>query len=291
MKRYALKLAYDGTKYAGWQVQPNASTIAGTLEGHLARLLGEPVRIVGAGRTDAGVHAWGQVAHWETAKPLPTPFLSRLNALLPGDIRALALYEAAPGFHARHSALSRTYRYWVRTYPNPFLRAYSLEVQPPLDLAMLQQAAALLVGEHDFAAFGKELNRYPHTRCKVIRAQWSHTEGMYQFVVEANRFLRAMVRALVGAQVRLAQGRLSWQRFQAALIQQDRSWGLHLAPPQGLFFWEVAYPPDSLYLLERYDLPPTAFSIGPAPAPAPEPAPDSTGAPAGSAQQRPGKSH
>jgi len=284
MKRYVLKLAYDGGSYAGWQVQPHASTVAGTLEGQLARLVGEPVRVVGAGRTDAGVHAWGQVAHWDTAKPLPKPFLSRLNALLPGDIRALALYEAAPDFHARHSALSRTYRYWLRTYPNPFLRAYSLEVPPPLDRSCLEQAAALLVGEHDFAAFGKEVGRYAHTRCQVVHASWVYSDGLYEFRIEANRFLRAMVRALVGAQVRLAQGRLSWERFQAALFQQDRRWGLYLAPPQGLFLWEVAYPPNSLYLLERYEFLPTAFSAGAAPTAAPKLAPDSTGAPPRGAQ-------
>ncbi|MCX7607060.1 MAG: tRNA pseudouridine(38-40) synthase TruA, partial [Bacteroidia bacterium] len=209
MRRYGIWVAYEGTKYGGWQRQPSASTVAGTIEAALHRLLGSEVRLTGAGRTDAGVHAWGQVAHWDTPNPLPSPFLPRINALLPGDIRILALYEGQEGFHARHSALTRTYRYYIHFYPDPFRRYYSLWVPEVPSLAILQEAASILKGKNDFAAFSKKLDLNKPSICEVYQAHWREDgSGVYYFEIEANRFLRAMVRALVGAQIRLAQGRL-----------------------------------------------------------------------------------
>ncbi|MCS7189918.1 MAG: tRNA pseudouridine(38-40) synthase TruA, partial [Bacteroidia bacterium] len=253
MRRYVLWLAYEGTKYAGWQRQLNASTVAGTIEACLARLFGRQVNLVGAGRTDKGVHARMQVAHWDASEEIRLPFLGRLNSLLPGDIRALALYEGSADFHARHSALSRTYRYYIHQVPNPFLRAYSTYVPLPVFWDILQGAASHLVGKRDFSAFAKEVSRYKEPVCEVYRASWyMPQEGFCVFEIEANRFLRAMVRGLVGAQLRLAQKRISWSLFQAALEKQSREWGMHLAPPQGLFLWEVKYSPNSLSLLEGY---------------------------------------
>lgn len=285
MRRYALWIAYEGTKYAGWQVQPHTPTIAGSVEAALNRLTGHPGRLVGAGRTDAGVHARQQIAHWEQPDALPMPFLPRLNALLPKDIQALALYATEPSFHARHNAISRTYRYYIRFHPDPFRRAYSLWVPPTTDVSVLLEAASWLVGDYDFSAFGKEVHRYPHTRCEVYRAEW-HTEqpGYYFFEIEANRFLRAMVRALTGAQLRLAQGKLDRAAFWAALHHQDRRWGMHLAPPQGLFLWAIRYPDSCLSLLESYGVLSASLPPGAAAAPAPESLPDPAGAPFRGAQ-------
>lgn len=283
MKRYALLLAYEGTRYGGWQKQPNRESVAGTVEAALGRLTGQPVHLVGAGRTDAGVHAWGQVAHWEGPAPLPSSFLRRLNALLPGDIQARAVYEAAPTFHARHSALSRTYRYYIHFEPNPFWRAYSWWIPTKIDVDTLQKAARLLIGTHDFSAFFKKGSpSEEHPICIVSEALWWEVApGYWCFAITANRFLRAMVRALVGAQVRLAQGKLAWEKFMAALQAGDRGWGMHLAPPQGLFLWRVTYPENCLSLLESYEFLAAAHPLGTTHRSAPEPPSDTTGAPLG----------
>ncbi|MCS7162284.1 MAG: tRNA pseudouridine(38-40) synthase TruA [Bacteroidia bacterium] len=287
MRRYALQLAYDGRRYAGWQRQPNAPTIAGVVEQALSRLLQTPIKLVGAGRTDAGVHARSQIAHLDFPEPLPLPFLKRLNALLPEDIRALALYESDPTFHARHSALRRTYRYFILPYPDPFQRAYSWYLPWPLCFDKLQEIASHLVGLHNFTGFAKKIDPSKSGLCEVFFASWKREEsGIYVFTITANRFLHAMVRALVGAQVRLATGKLTWEKFYAALHRQQRSWGMYLAPPQGLFLWEISYAPGLLSLIESYE-PLLASTSGSPSAPnsAPEPPPDPTGAPSGSAHR------
>ncbi|MCX8112277.1 MAG: tRNA pseudouridine(38-40) synthase TruA [Bacteroidia bacterium] len=255
MRKYVLKIAYDGTKYAGWQRQSNALAVAQVVEEAIEVLTRSPVKLIGAGRTDAGVHARAQIAHWETQTIVPTPFLKRLNGTLPGDIQAISLYEGSPSFHARHSAIQRTYRYFIRWVPDPFRRAYSLPLSYPPHLDVLNEAARMLIGTHDFTAFTKELRDQPNRLCSIFEAYWRmEMEGYAFFEITANRFLRAMVRALVAAQLRLMQGRLSWEAFRAALFEQDRRWGVQLAPPQGLFLWSVAYPPKSLFLLESYAL-------------------------------------
>ncbi|MCS6789730.1 MAG: tRNA pseudouridine(38-40) synthase TruA [Bacteroidia bacterium] len=285
MSRYVIHIAYDGTRYAGWQRQPNAETVAGTLEKVLSQLIGESIQLTGAGRTDAGVHARMQIAHWDTEKPLPSPFLHRVNALLPGAIRVVNLYRAAPTFHARHSAIARTYRYYLTLYPNPFWRMWSWWLSPPLQEELLLQATQAIRFCTNFAAFAKELDTQREPVCHIHTAQWVKVrEGIYFFEITANRFLRAMVRALVGAQVRLAQGKLSWEKFLSALERGDRSWGMHLAPPQGLFLWCIQYPPDFVYLLERYGFFSAPTGDCSAPTASPEPPSDTVGAAFGSAE-------
>lgn len=282
MPRYAIEIAYDGTKYAGWQRQPNAPTIAHTIEKALGILLKEEVHLTGAGRTDAGVHARQQVAHWDSRAALPSPFLPRLNALLPGDIRVLAVYQAQPTFHARHSAQMRIYRYFLRWVEDPFQRAYSLYIPKAPSIEILMQASTELVGSHDFSAFTKGVKDQQNPICHIFSAQWvSEKPGYLYFEITANRFLRAMVRALVGVQLRLAQGKLNWERFLAALHHQDRRWGMYLAPPQGLFLWRVDYPTDLLSLLEGYAAL-FGHATGAASGTAPESAPDSARPAAGS---------
>lgn len=286
MKRYVLCLAYEGTRYAGWQRQPQAVTVAGTLEAALSRLLPQPVKLIGAGRTDAGVHARAQWAHFDGPEALPSAFLHRLNRLLPSDIQVWGLYAAESTFHARHSALSRTYRYYVRLTPNLFGRTWSWLVSPLPDLNTLREVAKTLEGHHDFRAFAKEPKSYPDSTCLLFRAEWQAlSPDLWYFEVEANRFLRAMVRALVGAQIRLAQGKLRRETFFTALYQGDRRWGMHLAPPQGLFLWKVRYPSNSLYLLDSYGVLTPSYRAGPAPGFTPEPPPDPISPPIGSADR------
>mgnify|MGYP001119347170 CR=1 FL=1 len=294
--RYLIRVAYEGAAYAGWQRQVGLSTISGTLEAALSKLLAHPVEVIGAGRTDRGVHATGQYAHWDTNKPLPTPFLPRLNALLPGDIQVLALFQVDEAFHARHSALSRCYRYFLGQNLPLFWRRYVYEVAQLPPIERLQDAAALWIGEKDFGAFCKGAKAYMHTACWIYRAgwsQWDYPNGctLLVFDVEANRFLHGMVRFLVGASLRYAVGRLSYERLLAAIEKADRHWGLWEAPAQGLFLYEVRYPPEALYLLERYG----PSSADPFPAPDPsagaEPASNSSGAPFGAARPGSGPAH
>jgi tRNA pseudouridine38-40 synthase len=286
--RYLIQVAYEGAAYAGWQRQGGMHTVAGALEAALSKLLAHPIEVTGAGRTDRGVHATGQYAHWDTEKPLPTPFLPRLNALLPEDIRVSALFQVGDTFHARHSALSRHYRYFLGQNIPLFWRRYVYEVAQLPSLERLREAAAVWIGEKDFGAFCKGAKAYAHTTCRIYRASWSKRDYpngamLLVFDVEANRFLHGMVRFLVGASLRYAMGRLAYERLLSAIEMADRRWGLWEAPAQGLFLYAVQYPSEALYLLERYG--PSSAEPFPAPdsSPGAESAPDSGGAPSGAA--------
>jgi tRNA pseudouridine38-40 synthase len=270
--RYLLKLAYDGEPYAGWQRQKNAPSIAATLEDALSRLCNQPICLTGAGRTDRGVHAVAQYAHWDLYKPLPMPFLPRLAALLPPSIQPLALYQVPTDFHARHTAQSRTYRYLIGHNLPLFWRKQAYHAAYLPALSHLQEAAQLWLGSHDFRAFCKGASAYPHTQCLVHSAHWHrHTypwgTTLLLFEIEADRFLHGMVRFLVGAAWRYATHRLSREILLKALHQGDRQWGLWQAPAHGLYLYAVRYPTEALYLLEHYG-PSTAE---PLPAPSPPP--------------------
>jgi len=294
--RYLVKVAYDGGGYAGWQRQMGVPTVAEEIEKALSRLLAHPVEIVGAGRTDKGVHAMGQYAHWDSQKPLPGPFLPRLNALLPRDIQVLSLFRVPETFHARHSAISRRYRYFLGQNLPLFWRRYAYEVPVRPLLGRLREAAQLWVGEKDFRAFCKGAKTYAHTQCIVHQAQWSvwsYGGGtiLMVFDIEANRFLHGMVRFLVGASLRYAMGRLPYEKLLAAIEAGDRSWGLWEAPAEGLFLYEVRYSQEVVYLLESYG----PSSAGPFPAPdaaaGSESAANSGGPPSGAAHSGAGPAY
>jgi len=294
--RYLVKVAYDGSGYLGWQRQVGVPTIAEAIEKGLSKLLAHPVEVLGAGRTDRGVHAVGQYAHWESDKLLPAPFLARLNALLPRDIQVLALYRVPLTFHARHSAISRRYRYFLGENLPLFWRRYAYEVPVWPSLERLREAAALWVGEKDFRAFCKGAKTYEHTRCIISHAEWSvwkYARGstLLAFDIEANRFLHGMVRFLVGASLRYATGRLSYDKLVAAVETGDRSWGLWEAPAEGLFLYDVRYPQEVVYLLESYG--PSSAEPFPAPdaAAGTKSSSDSSRAPFGAAYPGAGPAH
>lgn len=294
--RYLVKVAYDGGGYAGWQRQTGVPTVAGEIERALSRLLAHSVEIVGAGRTDKGVHAVGQYAHWDSQKPLPGPFLPRLNALLPRDIEVVSLFQVPETFHARHSARARRYRYFLGENLPLFWRRYAYEVPVRPSLERLQEAAQLWVGEKDFRAFCKGAKAYVHTRCFVYHARWSvwsYRVGttLLVFDIEANRFLHGMVRFLVGASLRYATGRLPYEKLVAAIETGDRGWGLWEAPAEGLFLYGVRYPREVVYLLESYG--PSSAEPFPAPddAAGPESATDSGGSPSGAAHSGAGPAY
>jgi tRNA pseudouridine38-40 synthase len=238
-------VAYDGTDYSGFQRQANAPTVQEALEATLAQVTQEAVTVLAAGRTDAGVHATGQVIAFDTAWRHGLNDLWRaLNAVLPADIVFLHLDEAAPDFHPRYDARSRRYRYTVHNAPvrDPLTRRYSLHVAAPLDMAAMERAARLLVGEHDFAAFGRPPKPGRSAVRHVSVAEWGR-DGSQQlhFVIEANAFLYHMVRSIVGTLLQVGQGGMEIEEFAAVLAAHNRDQAGPTAPPHGLCLVEVKY--------------------------------------------------
>lgn len=213
MQRYFVYFKYDGTAYHGWQVQPNAVSVQEKLQDALSTLLREEIQVVGAGRTDTGVHARMMVAHFDTDKDVDGPQLVyKLNRLLPRDISADKVIPVSQDMHARFSARSRTYHYYVHQHKDPFLRHYSCELFYDLDFEKMNEAAAMLLEYDDFAAFCKSNTDVKTTLCDVTEARWvKDGEYSWHFVITANRFLRNMVRAVVGTLVDVGRGRISVQ--------------------------------------------------------------------------------
>jgi len=217
-------VAYDGTGYGGFQRQVNAPTIQEALERALSEILQTPTRLLAAGRTDAGVHAEGQVIAFDAAWQHPVENLQRaLNALLPAQIAVLSLAEATAGFHPRYDALRRWYRYTLYCAPvrNPLVSRYSLHVRKPLAVADMQRAARQLLGQHDFAAFGSPPQGERTVR-EIFRAAWQVEEPWLTFDIEANAFLYRMVRMLVGTMLRVGFGALTPDDFGEILHSRER---------------------------------------------------------------------
>lgn len=239
-----LDLEYDGTRYHGWQRQTNALTLQETIETALARLTGEEVHLIGSGRTDAGVHAKGQVANFHTHSTLPLrAFVQGLNSLLPPDIAVLTAAEVSWEFHARKSARAKTYEYRILNRPvrSPLSLRYAWQVAPPLALAAMEEAAGALVGEHDFAAFQASGSSVRTTRRRVMEAGWRRNGECLIFRITATGFLRGMVRSLVGTMVQIGLGKRSVGDLAQLLIRPERRRVGPTAPPQGLFLVEVTY--------------------------------------------------
>jgi len=233
-------VAYEGTAYAGFQIQPNAPTVQGQLERVLAVICGEPVRVTGAGRTDAGVHATGQVIDLRTTSGLGTGELERgVNALLPEDIAVSELEAAEDSFHARFSATGRTYEYRIRNAAvrDPLWTRREHWHPGELDVAAMRAAAAQLVGRHDFAAFaaGESGER------TVKRAEWISEGNVLRFEIEADAFLRGMVRGIVGTLLWAGRGKLTVERFAEVMRARERGLAGPSAPAKGLCLVAVRY--------------------------------------------------
>lgn len=250
MRRYFLYFKYDGTAYHGWQVQPNARTVQDELQRALSTLFREDVSVTGAGRTDTGVHARMMVAHFDTDKDIDCPQLVyKLNRLLPRDISADKVMPVSDDMHARFSAVSRTYRYYVHLRKDPFRRAYSCELFYDLDFDKMNRAAVMLLGHDDFAAFCKSNSDVKTTLCNVTEARWVKDGGYsWHFVITANRFLRNMVRAVVGTLVDVGRGRVSLEGFKDIIDGGSRSDAGESMPGNALFLENIEYPFDSKIL-------------------------------------------
>ncbi len=245
--RYFLRLSYDGTLYHGWQVQPNGDSVQACLQRALSALLRQDVSVTGAGRTDAGVHASLMVAHFDAPADLDCPQLVyRLNKMLPPDIAIQDARPVAEGMHARFSATSRTYHYFVHLSKSPFRRQYSWQLYGDIDFQRMNAAAQCLLGEHDFTSFSKTGTDTKTNICNVTEARWEELEpGVWRFTISANRFLRNMVRAVVGTLIEVGRGRLDEEQLRLIIRCKDRCEAGQSVPAHGLFLVDIRYP-DSI---------------------------------------------
>jgi tRNA pseudouridine38-40 synthase len=243
MGNVKLVLEYDGTNYVGWQVQPNGPSVQSELEKALEQILRQPISTVAAGRTDAGVHARGQVVSFKSTESLQLPLLVKgLNAVLPEDIVVLSSDDVPDEFHARYSARARTYRYYLSLRPTAIERSFSWYVGGyHLDRKLLNDCAGLILGEHDFTSFCKTDTAVDHFRCDIERSNWMETASNLIYEIRANRFLYGMVRALVGTMVEVARGHRTYDSFPEILAAKDRSKAGMTAPAKGLFLEEITY--------------------------------------------------
>lgn len=248
-RTFLATLQYDGSGFVGWQRQPAGRSVQGEFERVLERLFGRRTVAHAAGRTDAGVHALGQGVSFSAPAHWTGPALHRaLNALLPGDCWVSAIHPMQLGFHARKSALSRLYRYDIgldEASASPFRHHFEWALGKPVDLELLNAAALVVRGEHDFRAFAAKTDK-PHYRCRLMLAAWElrPEERGVSFHVEADRFLQRMVRMLVGTMVDIGLGRRPLGDMAALLRQHDNQNTSAPAPPQGLYFAGVTYPPE-----------------------------------------------
>ena len=245
MRNIKLLIEYDGTNYQGWQVQPKGSTIQGMLEEKLGLLTGESIQLFGSGRTDSGVHALAQVAHFKTQSQMDIHTMQRaLNSLLPPDIVIQKIEEVEESFHARRYSKSKVYEYRIlnRNLRSAFHRGYVWHIPQKLNLTEMKKASKHLIGEHDFSSFRSVGTPTRTAVRRVIRAEWKRgREGFIRFEIEANGFLKQMVRAIIGTLVEVGKGRINAVEFQRILESKDRRKAGPTAPAQGLFLKEVKY--------------------------------------------------
>jgi tRNA pseudouridine38-40 synthase len=246
LKRILLTVEYDGTAYAGWQRQINGLAVQQVLEEALATLLRVPVPLVGAGRTDTGVNAECMVAHANLPEGVDTAqLIYKLNRILPPDIAVSAIRRVRDDAHARFDATSRRYRYRVVTAKSPFARRYALRVMPGIDFDAMNRAAELLYEYTDFTSFSKLHTDTKTNNCKIAYARWSRLSAdEWVFEIEADRFLRNMVRAIVGTLLMIGRGKIAKEQIREIIEKKLRSEAGDSAPAQALFLEEVKYPED-----------------------------------------------
>lgn len=241
--RYFIQFSYFGKAYHGWQNQPNAITVQEVLENALSVLLSEKIQLVGAGRTDAGVHAREMYAHFDfQALTNKTDLVYRLNSFLPGDIAVTDIYAVVDEAHARFDALQRTYEYWICDTKNPFLQEAAHYIKHPLDIVLMNKAAELLLGKQDFECFSKSKTEVNNHFCTVTHVQWKKEGDYIAFRISADRFLRNMVRAIVGTLLDVGTGKTDLDTIKAIIKSKDRTSAGVSVPAKGLYLMAVSYP-------------------------------------------------
>ena len=243
MNRFFVYFCYDGTNYHGWQIQPNGDSVQEELQNALSKVLRRDMTVVGAGRTDAGVHARMMVAHFDFDGDIDCIQLAyRLNRIVPRDISVYEVRPVSKDMHARFGAKKRTYHYYIHTRKNPFLRHYSCELHYPLDFDAMNEAASHLLEVHDFGSFCKSHTDVKTTLCDVSEAIWVRdTDHSWHFRISANRFLRNMVRAVVGTLIEVGRHRMTLQEFKNVVSLGNRSSAGESMPGHALFLEAVEY--------------------------------------------------
>lgn len=249
--RYFIEFSYNGTDFHGSQTQPNGNTVQAEMEAAFATILRAPVALTFAGRTDAGVHAEKMVAHFDSDKTVPANFAARLNNLLPASIAVTGLRRVTDEAHARFDAIERTYYYRITTRKDPFLYINHTRVAAGLDFEAMNKAARLLLGKQDFASFCRAHTDAKTTICDVREARWvQESETEAYFVITADRFLRNMVRAVVGTLFEVGKHRMTETQFGEVIAAHNRCQAGHSAPAEGLSLVEIIYPKNT-YLCEN----------------------------------------
>ncbi len=245
MPRFFIHLSYKGTNYNGWQAQSNGITVQGLLTEKLGLLIKEPVSITGAGRTDTGVHAKNFYAHFDTNKlelSELTKLAYHLNSILPSDIAIKSIIPVSTDSHARFSAISRSYEYYIHFKKDPFLEGISCYYFKTVELAKMKEACKLLLEFSDFKSFSKSHTDVKTYLCKVTQADWNATENQLIFSITADRFLRNMVRAIVGTMLEVGRGNSSLDDFKKIILSRDRTMAGQSVPAAGLFLTDIEYP-------------------------------------------------
>ena len=243
MHRYFLQLSYKGTRYFGWQRQPNAVSVQEVIEKTLSTVLREEIAVVGAGRTDTGVHASFYVLHFDVLNEIiePEKLLYHLNRFLPDDIAIQKIKKVNSDFHARFSAVSRTYKYYISVIKDPFTTDTSYQFTVPLDIEKMNEAAKMLFEYTDFTSFAKLHTDVKTNNCKIFQAEWETENNQLVFTIKADRFLRNMVRAIVGTLLEVGKGKISVDDFRKIIEMKNRGAAGTSAPPQGLFLVDIGY--------------------------------------------------
>lgn len=244
--RYFAELQYDGTDYKGWQIQPNGITVQAELEKALSLILQEKISVIGAGRTDTGVHARYFVMHFDTTHDLNETdceqLCYKLNRFLPESISFQNINKVNPDAHARFDAISRTYKYYISRKKNPFLEKYSWFVYGDINIELMNIASNALKLHDDFTSFSKLHTQTKTNLCKISHAEWTQQGDMLIFTITADRFLRNMVRAIVGTLIDLGRGHLTLEEFNEAILLKNRQETGQSAPARGLFLEDITYP-------------------------------------------------
>jgi tRNA pseudouridine38-40 synthase len=244
MKRFFITLAYDGTRYHGWQVQPNATTVQETLEKAFSVLMRQPVSLTGCGRTDTGVHASHFVAHMDIGDPdtgIGSDLVYKLNGYLPDDIVVYAIEPVKDDMHARYSALYREYEYRIRKLKPVFERSYCHYYSGELNVDLMNESCSILMEYRDFTSFSKLHTDVKTNNCQIMKARWDQTENGYNFIIRSDRFLRNMVRSVVGTMMEIGKGKMSLDEFRKVIESKDRGKAGTSAPAKGLFLVDVGY--------------------------------------------------
>lgn len=242
MNRYFLTVRYMGTRYGGFQVQDNAQTIQGEVEKAMGVFLRQPVELTGSSRTDAGVHALMNCFHFDHQEMLDSDMLYNLNAMLPNDIVLLDLWQVPTQSHCRFDAIGRRYGYHIHNFKDPFAVDRSWYMPYKMDPILLTEAANLLIGKHDFTSFAKRNSQVNNHYCTISMCNWEEQGPGWKFSIQGNRFLRGMVRGLVGTMVKIGRGKMTLDEFTTLIEMKDNTMADFTAPAHGLFLEKIEFP-------------------------------------------------